>query len=152
MTPSIVFALISCNLIFFSSNKLTSSIFAFCKLAEILFSNFEISFSKIFSSFCFNFFFLNYLLSSLLSFPVVSFLTITDHLLSMYFHYLYYHHCYYYYYFYCYYLNLPVLLIIIHSVCICNIYYYFFHKLNIFSVFYKRVIGLPIAFSSSILI
>ena len=58
MTPSIVFALICCNLVFFSSNKLTSSMFAFCKSAEILFSNFEISFSKIFSSFCFNFFFL----------------------------------------------------------------------------------------------
>ena len=127
MTPSIVFALISCNLIFFSSNKLTSSIFAFCKLAEILFLISKFHFLRFFPPFVLISFFLNYLLSSFLSFPVVSFLTITDHLLSMYFHYLYYHHCYYYYYFYCYYFNFPVLLIIIHSVCICNIYYYFFH-------------------------
>ena len=70
--------------------------FAFCKSAEILFSNFEISFLRFFPLFVLISFFLNYILSSLLLFPVVSFLTITDHLLSMHFHYLYYHHHYYY--------------------------------------------------------
>ena len=74
MTPSIVFALISCNLIFFSSTKLTSSMFAFCKLAEILFSYFKISFSKIFYSFCFNFFFLElyFIVSPLIPSSIIS--------------------------------------------------------------------------------